>query len=265
MDNRFIHERGRAIDRLRTATTTRQQHPAPNSVVLGAFDFHQAKTASRATEQHPAPNSPSSPPLTLTEPKPSQRDGSSLENRTERSGNTASAHTRTPVSNSLSSPTTAQSPITTPSNNERAPTRASQPSTELRTTAPSPTTAPSSSTLPSTRAPAPTTAPAPTVVPPESDCPGGDPRARQHQRLPCRPGQHRRRETAEHEVARAAYEGRRCADVEPVARFDVAEHECTGAQQTGERLPLHRDPAPGRDVVDHATGEDVATRVDRGW
>ena len=147
-----------------------------------------------------------------------------------------------------------------------APTSAPRPTTESRTTAPSPTTAPSISTLPCTSAPAATTAARThrrTAVDHrrrvDASAPG------QHQRLPRLPGQRGRPEPPEHEVARPAHERRGCADVEPVRRVDVAEQERARAQQAGERLALHRHRAPGRDRVDDAAAEDVATGVDPGW
>ena len=102
----------------------------------------------------------------------------------------ASHQTRAPAASSLPAPTSAPSPTTTPSSTVPRTDHAHRaPTTEPRTARRHRPSAPSSRTLPSTRAPAPTTAPGADRRTAGHHGVGGDPRARQQQRLPDRAGQ----------------------------------------------------------------------------
>ena len=78
-----------------------------------------------------------------------------------------------------------------------------------------------------------------------------------------RPWYGRAGQPPEYQVAGAAHEGLRRPDVEPVRRLVIPHDQRAGLDEPGERLPLHRHPAPGRNPVDHLTAEDVAAGVDQ--
>ena len=91
---------------------------------------------------------------------------------------------------------------------------------------------------------------------------GGDLRRRQDQAVAAAAGDGGGRGAAEDQVRRAAYEGRRGAEVEPVRRVHHALEVGAAGQQAGEGLALHRHRPARRDAVDDRAPEHIRARVD---